>query len=155
MFEPSASAVTEIVAIYLARRGMRLADLAELRTGVEVANAGLAASRNEGDGAARLHEALEREATSSDDDQADVVHDVHVAVASAARSRVLELIALVLIRLSRLYRIERLAPKDRKQVRAEVLHAHEAIAAAVESGDQELARHRMRRHLDALGAALR
>jgi DNA-binding FadR family transcriptional regulator len=134
---------------------MRLADLAELRTGVEVAIAGLAASRIEGDGAARLHEALEREATSSDDDQADVVHDVHVAVASAARSRVLELIALVLIRLSRLYRIERLAPKDRKQVRAEVLHAHEAIAAAVESGDQELARHRMRRHLDALGAALR
>jgi DNA-binding FadR family transcriptional regulator len=155
VFEPSASAVTEIVAIYLARRGMRLADLAELRTGVEVAIAGLAASRIDRDGTARLHEALEREATSSDDDQADVVHDVHVAVAGAAHSRVLELIALVLIRLSRLYRIERLAPKDRKQVRAEVLHAHQAIATAVESGDQELARYRMRRHLDALGAVMR
>jgi len=155
VFEPSASAVTEMVAIYLARRGMRLADLAELRTGVEVAIAGLAASRIDRDGAARLHEALEREAASPDDDQADVVHDVHVAVAGAAHSRVLELIALVLIRLSRLYEIERLAPKDSKHVRAEVLRAHEAIAAAVESGDHELARHRMRRHLDALAAVMR
>jgi DNA-binding FadR family transcriptional regulator len=154
VFEPSASAVTEIVAIYLARRGMRLADLAELRTGVEVAIAGLAASRIDRDGAARLSQALEREAASPDD-QADVLHDVHVAVAGAAHSRVLELIALVLIRLSRLYEIERLAPKGRKHMRAEVLRAHQAIAAAVESGDQELARHRMRRHLEALAAVMR
>ena len=34
--EPSATPVTEIAAIYLARRGMQLAELAELRTGVEV-----------------------------------------------------------------------------------------------------------------------
>jgi DNA-binding FadR family transcriptional regulator len=154
VFEPSASAVTEIVAIYLARRGMCLGDLAELRTGVEVAIVGLAASRIDRDGTVRLREALEREGTSLDDDQADVVHDVHVAVAGAAHSRVLELIALVFIRLSRLYEIERLAPKARKQIRAEVLRAHQAIAAAVESGDRELARHRMRRHLDALAAAL-
>jgi DNA-binding FadR family transcriptional regulator len=155
VFEPSASAVTEIVAIYLARRGMRLADLAELRTDVEVAIVSLAASRIDPDGMRGLHEALEREATSSDDDQADVLHDVHVAVAGAAHSRVLELIALVLIRLSRLYEIERLALKARKQVRAEVLRAHEGIAAAVETGDRELARHRMRRHLDALATLMR
>jgi DNA-binding FadR family transcriptional regulator len=155
VFEPSAGAVTEIVAIYLARRGMRLADLAELRTGVEVAIVGLAASRVDQNGMAGLREALEREATSSDDDQADVMHDVHAAVASAAHSRVLELIALVLIRLSGLYEIERFAPKDRKQVRAEVLHAHKAVVAAVESGDGDLARHRMERHLDALAAAMR
>jgi DNA-binding FadR family transcriptional regulator len=68
---------------------------------------------------------------------------------------VLELIALVLIRLSRLYEIERLALKARKQVRAEVLRAHGGIAAAVETGDRELARHRMRRHLDALAALMR
>jgi len=61
----------------------------------------------------------------------------------------------VLIRLSRLYEIERLAPKGNRHVRAEVLRAHEAIAAAVESGDQELSRHRMRRHLDALAAVMR
>jgi DNA-binding FadR family transcriptional regulator len=36
-----------------------------------------------------------------------------------------------------------------------VRRAHEGIAAAVESGDRELARHRMRRHLEALSAVMR
>src|ERR1700690_363184 len=45
VFEPSAAAVSDVAAIYLARRGMRLSDLAEVRTGVEVAIAGLAAGR--------------------------------------------------------------------------------------------------------------
>ena len=77
------------------------------------------------------------------------------AVAAAAKNRVLNLVALVLIRLSRLHQSERLAPKARKQIRAEVLRTHEGIARAVESGDRELARHRMRRHLEALGALMR
>ena len=58
----------------------------------------------------------------------------------------------MLIRLSRLHQIERLAPKAQKQIAAEVLRTHEGIAAAIEAGDRELARHRMRRHLEALGA---
>jgi DNA-binding FadR family transcriptional regulator len=36
-----------------------------------------------------------------------------------------------------------------------VLRTHEGIATAIEEGDRELARHRMRRHLDALGALMR
>ena len=59
---PSANAVTEVAAIYLARRGMKLAELAELRTGVEVAIADLAAERIDDDGASGLEEALPREA---------------------------------------------------------------------------------------------
>jgi DNA-binding FadR family transcriptional regulator len=155
VFEPSASAVTEIAAIYLARRGMRLADLAELRTGVEVELAGLAADRVDAAAAARLSRALGRERTAPDDEQNEAGRDLHAAVAGAARNRVLELVALVLIRLSSLHQTERLALRARRQVRAEVLRAHGAIAAAVESGDRELARHRMRRHLDALAALLR
>ena len=50
-------------------------------------------------------------------------------MAAAAHNRVLELVALVLIRLSRLHQIERLAPKARKQITAEVLRTHEGIAA--------------------------
>jgi DNA-binding FadR family transcriptional regulator len=153
--QPAAGAVTDICAIYLARRGMRLSSLAELRTGVEVAIVGLAADRVDTAGVERLHEALEREATSSDAERAEAVHDLHAAVASVAHNRVLELVALVLIRLSRLHQIERMAPAARKQIRAEVLRTHAGIAAAVESGDRELARHRMRRHLDALGAVIR
>lgn len=147
--EPSASAVTEITAIYLARRGMRLADVAELRTGVEVALAGLAAARLDAPGSARLREAIGRE-----QERDDAAHDLHAAVASAAGNRVLELIALVLVRLSWLHRTDRLAPA-REQERTMALRAHEAIAAAVDSGDRELSRQRMRRHLDALAAQFR
>ena len=150
VFEPSAGAVTEIAAIYLARRGMRLADLAELRTGVEVALAGLAAERLDPAGTALLGDAIGRE-----QEQNGAELDLHAAVAGAAGNRVLELVALVLIRLSRLHRTDRLASAARQRARGEVTLAHEAIAVAVESGDRELSRHRMRRHLDALAAQLR
>jgi DNA-binding FadR family transcriptional regulator len=155
VFEPSAGAVSDVAAIYLARHGMRLADLAEVRIGVEVAIAGLAAERVDGDAVMAIKEALDREAKTPEAEQPDVVHDLHAAVAAAAGNRVLELIALVLIRLSLIYQIERLAQGTREQISGEVLRAHEGIAAAVEAGDPELARHRMRRHLDALGALMR
>ena len=48
--------------------------------------------------------------------------------------------------------IESLAPKTRTRIAAEVHRTHLGIAAAVEAGDRELARHRMRRHLEALGS---
>jgi len=152
VFEPSASAVTEVVAIYLARRGMRLAGLAEMRAGVEVALAELAAGRIDGGGAARLGEVIERERAAGHGEYAEVVHDLHAAVAGAARSRVLELVALVLIRLSRLHQIERLVPGARRQFAAEVTRAHEGIAAAVTSRDVGQAGRLMRGHLDALAA---
>jgi len=149
VFEPSAAAVSEVAAIYLARRGMRLSDLAEVRTGVEIAIAGLAAARIDADGAVAIKDALDREANTPADERPDVVHDLHAAVAAAAGNRVLELIALVLIRLSLIYQIERLASGASEQISAEALRAHEGIAAAVEAGDRELALHRMRRHLEA------
>jgi DNA-binding FadR family transcriptional regulator len=152
---PSTNAVTEVAAIYLARRGMQLNELAELRTGVEVAITDLAAERIDDEGAAGLEEALAREEHATEAERAEAVHDLHAAVAAAAKNRVLLLVALVLIRLSRLHQIERLAPKAQKQIRAEVLRTHEGIARAVESGDREMARHRMRRHLEALGALMR
>ena len=151
---PSTNAVTEVAAIYLARRGMQLAELAELRTGVEVAITDLAAERIDDEGTAGLQEALTREEHATDAERAEAVHDLHAAVAAAAHNRVLQLVALVLIRLSRLHQIERLAPKAQKQITAEVLRTHEGIARAIEDGDRELARHRMRRHLEALGALM-
>jgi DNA-binding FadR family transcriptional regulator len=154
VFEPSAAAVSEMAAIYLARHGMRLSDLAEVRTGVEVAITGLAAARIDAEGTVAIKNALDREAKTPQDEHADVVHDLHAAVAAASGNRVLELIALVFIRLSLIYQIERLAPPARANISAEVLRTHEGIAAAVEAGDQELARHRMRRHLTALGALM-
>ena len=108
---PSANAVTETAAIYLARRGMQLPELAELRTGVEVAITDLAAQRIDEEGIAILDDALAREANATDAERVEAVHDLHAAVAATAHNRVLELVALVLIRLSRLHQIERLAPE--------------------------------------------
>jgi DNA-binding FadR family transcriptional regulator len=155
VFEPSTVAVAEIVAIYLARRGMRGSDLAELRTAVEVALAGLAASQAGPERVTELRQALAAEAADPAGLYSEAIHGLHAAVAGAAGNRVLELVALVLIRLSRLHQFERLAPGERTRVTAEVHRAHKGIADAVESGDRELAIRRMRRHLDALTSFLR
>ena len=154
VFEPSAAAVIDVAAIYLARKQMRLADLAEIRTGVEVAIAGLAAANVGASGMIVIRQALDREAEAPPEQQAAVMHDLHAALAAAAGSRVLAMIALVLIRLCQIYRIERLAPGSRSQLRSEVMRAHERIAAAVEAGDGDLARRRMGRHLEALSAVM-
>ncbi len=77
---PSADAVTETAAIYLARHGMQLSELAELRTGVEVATAGLAAQRIDAEGAELLRRALVREQSGTDAAWAagvESVHDLH------------------------------------------------------------------------------
>jgi DNA-binding FadR family transcriptional regulator len=155
VFEPSTAAVTDVAAIYLARRGMRLANLAEVRTGIEEAIAGLAATGIDADGGAAIRAALAREARTPAAEHPDAAHDLHAAVAAVAGNRVLELIALVFIRLSRICQIERLATGGPEQTRADVLRSHEAIAAAIEAGDSDLARDRMRRHLDALAALMR
>jgi DNA-binding FadR family transcriptional regulator len=151
VFEPSAGAVTEVAAIYLARHGVRLASLGESRTTVEVALAGLAAERIDAGGAALLREAIGREQAADGDEQNEAA-DLHAAVARAARSSVLELVALVLVRLSRLSGIEQLTGRARRQAHADMVGAHEGIAVAVQAGDRELAMHLMRRHLEELGA---
>ena len=152
---PSAHAVTDMAAIYLARRGMNLAELAELRVGVEVALTGLAAARIDEDGAAALQDVLTREETATDAERAEAMHDLHAAVALAAQNRSLHLVALVLIRLSRLHQIERLAPRAEREIRLELRSAHVGIARAIEARDPDEARRRMRVHLDALGALMR
>ena len=119
---PSADAVTGVAAIYLARRRMQLSELAELGTGVEVAIADLAAARIDEVGVLGLRDAIAHEEHATDADRAEAVYDLHAAVAAAAQNRVLQLVALVLIRLGRLHQVERLNPRAQKQVSAEVLH---------------------------------
>ncbi len=145
---PSVGAVTDVVALYLARRTISLGDLVELRLAVEPVLADLAADRAEANDAETLRQAAEHHDVAGDPEPAEIVHDLHAAVARVAGNRVLELVALVLIRLSRLYQVER-APRSAND---EVRRAHAGIAAAVAAGDRDLARHRMRRHLEGFAA---
>jgi DNA-binding FadR family transcriptional regulator len=70
-------------------------------------------------------------------------------LAAVAGNPVLELLALVLIRLTVPHGT---APVGAPGLRAteEVIDVHQRIVEAILAGDHELARHRMRRHLDAL-----
>jgi DNA-binding FadR family transcriptional regulator len=152
---PSVRAVSDVVAVYLARRDISLADLVELRIRVELAQVELAIDRAGGGDLSELRGALELEDKLSLGEFADGGHDLHAVLAGLAGNRALELVSLVLIRLMRLHQVEEVSDEERAVAALEVSRAHGAIAAAITSGDLELARRRMRRHLEALGRYLR
>src|SRR6266508_4242097 len=127
---PDTGAVTDVVAIHLVRKGMDVADLADLRTRLELVLVDLAVANMDDTAADRLRTAIDRE-------------------------RALELVALVLIRLTRLHQVEVLSAAARRKIADEVHRTHSGIASALIEKDAELARHRLRRHLHAVADHLR
>lgn len=152
---PSVHAVSEVVAVFLERRRISTADLVELRIRVELALAELATARMDDEGGSALASALERERASGQPEFADAGHDFHAVIAGLAANRALELVALVLIRLTRLHQVETVSERARARAAEEVSRAHAAIAEAMAEGDAVLARSRLRWHLQAIGAHLR
>ena len=86
---------------------------------------------------------------------ADGGHDLHAVIAAQAGNRALELVLLVLIRLMRIHQVEEVSDEQREVAAFEVSRAHGAIADALATGDTELARRRLRIHLEAVGSYLR
>jgi DNA-binding FadR family transcriptional regulator len=153
---PSVRAVSDVVAVYLARRAISMADLVELRIRVELALVDLAIARADGARSeAELHDALDHERELSTAEFADGGHDLHVVLAGMAGNRALELVLLVLLRLMRLHQVEQVTDEERAVAALEVSKAHGAIADAITTRDVESARRRMRRHLEAIGSYLR
>jgi DNA-binding FadR family transcriptional regulator len=157
---PSVRGVSDVVAVYLARRDISMADLVELRIRVELAQVEFAIDRSQGGAGAdvdpsELHDALEYENTLSLGEFADGGHDLHAVIAGLAGNRALELVSLVLIRLMRLHQVEQVTDEERAVGAVEVSKAHAAIAGAITEGDVEVARRRLRRHLEAVGSYLR
>jgi len=72
----------------------------------------------------------------------------------AAVLMLLALVLLVLLRVTRLYQSEALSSRARREIRDEIQRAHAGIVEAIVARDTPLARQRMRRHLDAIAAAL-
>ncbi len=150
MSEPGLEAVTDSVALLLDRRGMGVANLAEVRTGIELAIVDRVIAGLDAEDEARLAAALEVERNAPDEDFLEVVgHDVHAVLAGLTGNPVLELVTLVLVRLSRLHQV---TPSGHRPdaIIDEVTRAHGRIVEAIVAGDRDLARHRMRRHLEAL-----
>ncbi len=102
-----------------------------------------------------MRDALEQERELSIAEFADGGHDLHAVIAGMAGNRALELVLLVLLRLMRLHQVEEVTDEERAVAALEVSKAHGAIADAITGGDVELARRRMRRHLEAIGSYLR
>jgi len=151
---PDVRGVSDVVAVYLARRAISMADLIELRVRVELALVDLAIDRYD-DTDSELHDALKHERELSVLEFADGGHDLHAVIAGLAGNRALELVSLVLIRLVRLHQVEEVSDQERAAAALKVSKAHGAIADAIADGDSELAHRRMRRHLEALGSYLR
>jgi DNA-binding FadR family transcriptional regulator len=148
--EPRLATVSDTVALYLERRGMGAESLAELRAGVELAALDRVLDKVDDDVRSELREALDAERGASDADFVEAVgHDLHTALARLTRNPVLELIVLVLLRLTRLHIVNPTGRRPGALVE-ELTRTHARIVEAVLAEDRELARHRMRRHLDAI-----
>jgi DNA-binding FadR family transcriptional regulator len=148
--EPGVAATTDAVALHLHRLAITPAQLFEVRAAVEIGVLERGTKRLTADGVEALEQTLDAERRATADGLRDVGHDVHAVLARLCGNRVLELLALVLLRLTR----ARQAPKPGTPFGAseagEVARVHGRIVEAITARDLEVARVRMRRHLEAL-----
>jgi DNA-binding FadR family transcriptional regulator len=147
--EPDAEAVTDAVALHVDRLGIGPTSLFEVRTAVEVAVLdGVVASLSDA-GSQRLAAALDAERSAPREEFAVVGHDLHDVLAEVGGNRVLELFTMVLTRLTRIHLVIPAEGADPPPIQ-DVFDVHQRIVDAIVAGDGDLARHRLRRHLDAL-----
>jgi DNA-binding FadR family transcriptional regulator len=147
--EPGVEAVSDAVALHVNRLGIEPQHLMEVRGAVEMAVLDLVVKRLDDEGEARLRNALEAEAAATYDDFLVIGHDLHAVLAGLAGNRVVELLVLVLVRLQRFHGAK--PPEVTGEVpTGDVTDVHRRIVAAILDRDLDLARHRLRRHLDAL-----
>lgn len=148
--EPGVTATTEAVALHLHRLAITPAQLFEVRTAVEIAVLERGVDRLDDDDVTALHDALESERSATIEELRDLAHGVHAVLAGTSGNRVLELLSRVLLRLTRIHQGPAPRRKIRPKAASELAVVHERIVAAVVDGDVELARLRMRNHLQAL-----
>ena len=148
--EPGIAATTEAVALHLHRLAITPAQLFEVRTAIEIAVLERGLERIDDEQTVLLEQALEEERTATVEELRDLAHGVHSVIARTSGNRVLELLALVLLRLTRLHQGPRPRRRVSRQEAADLAEVHGKIVEAVVARDAELARMRMRNHLRAL-----
>jgi DNA-binding FadR family transcriptional regulator len=148
--EPGVAATTEAVALHLHRLAITPAQLFEVRTAVEIAVLERGVGRLDDDDVAMLQQALEAERSATVEELRDLAHGVHTVLAGTSGNRVLELLSLVLLRLTRIHQGTEPRRKIGPRAAHDLAHVHERIVEAVVARDVEVARMRMRNHLHAL-----
>ena len=149
--QPGVGAIADAVALQVDRLGLTGEDLFEVRTAVERAVLDAVLARGDGPEVRdRLQAALDAEAGATPAELAVLGHDLHEVLATVSGNRVLELVVLVLLRLTRAH----LPPADPTQadegVSDHVRSVHRKLVEAVLAGDAELARARLDRHLQSM-----
>jgi len=166
---PGVEATIGAVTLLIERGGITPQHLSELRTALELIAVEQAVERLDDEAVAELEQALAAEESAASAEQlAEIGHDIHDVLARLTGNPVLELLCVVLTRLTRMH--QRAASGDTrgsgdgkrsgagrsgKRWYEEVHATHTAIVEAMVARDVGLARHRMRRHLDALMAYVR
>lgn len=154
--EPDISALVDIIAIHLRRRGVTIRHLAELRTGLELAVVQRAAERLRAGGADAdaVEQALHAEAEQGMAQAFGHGADFHSMLGKLAGNRALQLVHRVTMRLGWQFFSQFATDDPRAAALSESLPAtvgpaHRGIADALIAGDAELAVMRMRAHMAA------
>ncbi len=143
--KPDSGPVTNTVAVYLEYEGVTSFQLFEARVALELAVVELATERITPEGVQKLQATLVAETEMPVEHLGQHTKDIHIAIAQVAESPAFPLFVAVLINLSdaRATHVNEVKPP-------EIYRAHSAIVSAIISQDAALARHRMKRHLEAM-----
>lgn len=149
--QPRAQASIDTIAMYLQYRRPSRADLTIVRDAIEIdAVAKVVARRDDPDVRAFLDGQRRSTGQPTDLRDADVEEFVfHTGLAQLAGNPVLDLFLQILIEVLRRHWAGTDQPVPSRADLTDIRHAHQRIIDAVEHGDDGLARHRVRRHLDA------
>ncbi|MFD5625632.1 FadR/GntR family transcriptional regulator [Streptomyces sp. NPDC127072] len=150
--EPEPQASIDTMALFLEYQGVTADDLRIVRNAVELGIVARVTARHaDGDGevADRLAKAVRwaTEGPAEDPRKADLFH---AELAELAHNPVLSLFLSIITELFRRHAAGHDQPLPGDTAAEEVQHVHQRILDAILEGDAGLARHRTRRHLDAL-----
>jgi DNA-binding FadR family transcriptional regulator len=150
--EPQAQASIDTIALYLQYRRPHREDLSMIRDAIEIDNVAKVVRRRD---VPEVQAFLERhrvliEEQGDDPRTAGLVESLfHTGLAALAGNAVLELFLRILVELFRRHWASTDQPIPSHGDLVDVRHAHLRIIEAISHGDHSLARHRIRRHLDA------
>jgi DNA-binding FadR family transcriptional regulator len=150
--EPQAQASIDTIALYLQYRQPRREDLTLIRDAIEIDNVAKVVARHDAPEVRAFLEdqRLMIEAAGDDPGKAGVEEFLfHAGLAKLAGNAVLELLLRILVEVFRRYWASTDQPVPSHTDLVDVRHAHLRIIDAIWRGDDSLARHRIRRHLDA------
>jgi DNA-binding FadR family transcriptional regulator len=154
--EPLPQASVDTIALYLEYRSPSREDLRLVRDAIEVDNVAKVVSRRSDADVAAFLTAHRRSCDRPDEGdprRAGLAEFLfHTDLAELAGNKALDLFLRILVELFRRHWTSTMAPMPESEDAEEVHHAHARIVEAILDGDDSMARHRSRKHLEALSS---